>query len=248
MRYWRQLVFKKAIKDLFLLFGIVLLKKQKNPVLFFEIDEEFNTLYSMAQLKTQMSSSDNILRRERHYTLGQLLERASQLNGDVAECGCWRGLSAYQSATRLKQQNFKGTFYIFDSFEGLSDFKEEDISSFEKHDETRKKEFACGEDIVKSNLSEFDFIEYKKGWIPERFHEVTDKKFSFVHIDVDMYQPILDSVEFFYPRMVSGGIIVFDDYGYNYFPGAKKAVDEYVLDKNDFFLSLSSGQAFIIKK
>lgn len=241
-------MFKKVIKNLFLFFGLIVSRKPIIPIKIFETDENFNGLYKLAQEKTQMAESDNLFRRERHYTLNQLIEKVSFLNGDVAECGCWRGLSAYQCATRLKNRNFKGTFYLFDSFEGLSDFKAEDISLFQNNDKKRKKEFACGDNIVKNNLKEFDFIQYKKGWIPEKFHEVADNKFIFVHIDVDMYQPILDSVKFFYERMLPGGIIVFDDYGYNYFPGAKKSVDEFMCDKDDFFLALSSGQAFLVKK
>ncbi len=241
-------MFKKIIKDFSLSLGIIISRKPKIPIKSFEIDQDFMNLYKLSQEKTQMLDSDNLFRRERHYTLNQLIEKTKDLNGNVAECGCWRGLSAYQIATRLKTRNFKDTFYIFDSFEGLSDFEEEDMSLFNKNDEIRKKEFACGKDIVKRNLQEFTFIEYKKGWIPEKFHEVTNKKFKFVHIDVDMYQPILDSINFFYERTVSGGIIVFDDYGYNYFPGAKKAVDEFMSDKADFFLALSSGSAFMIKE
>lgn len=83
--------------------------------------------------------------------------------------------------------------------------------------------------------------------IPNRFKEVSEKKFSFVHIDVDLYQPIRNSLEFFYNRMLPGGIIVFDDYGFTFFPGAKKAVDEFMQNKNDFFIALPSGQAFLIK-
>lgn len=68
-----------------------------------------------------------------------------------------------------------------------------------------------------------------------------------MYIDVDLYQPILDSLKFFYKRMIPGGIMVFDDYGFTFFPGAKKAVDEFMSDKDDFFIALPSGQAFLIK-
>ena len=239
---------KKTVKKIFLSLGLEIYKIPKTPIKFFEIEEDFNNIYKNAQNKTQMTDTDNLSRRERHYTLTQLIKSVSSLDGDVVECGCWKGLSSYQLATNLKENKFSNTYYIFDSFEGLSKFDKDDIPLGGLDDEeTRRKEFACGEDIVKNNLKEFNFIEYKKGWIPTRFNEVVDKKFSFVHIDVDMYQPILDSLEFFYERMVSGGIIVLDDYGFTYFPGAKKAVDEFMSDKDDFFLALSSGQAFMIK-
>lgn len=240
---------KQGIKKIFLLLNIEISRKPKIPIKFFEIDKDFIDLYNLAQQKTQMSSTDNLSRRERHYTLNQLVKKISFLEGDIVECGCWRGLSSYQIAFRLKYSTSQKTFYIFDSFEGLSKFEDKDIPLGDlKDEEKRRKEFACAEDIVKDNLKEFDFIEYKKGWIPERFHEVEENKFSFVHIDVDMYQPIFDAFEFFYERMVRGGIIVFDDYGFTYFPGAKEAVDKFLQDKDDFFLALPSGQAFMIKK
>ena len=244
-------ILKTSLKKLLLLIGFEIFRKPKQPQKFFEIDSEFNNLYMQAQLKTQMVDSDNLSRRERHYTLMQLLKSVLQIKGNIVECGCWRGLSSYQIASYLKLHNnfFNETFYIFDSFEGLSEFDRQKDIPFGglNNEEARKKEFKCDENVVKSNLKEFNFIEFKKGWIPNRFKEVSEKKFSFVHIDVDLYQPIRDSLEFFYNRMLPGGIIVFDDYGFTFFPGAKKAVDEFMQNKNDFFIALPSGQAFLIK-
>ena len=158
-------------------------------------------------------------------------------------------MSAYQIATHLKSIDKEANFHIFDSFEGLSEYDKIDIVPEIKQDLSKRREqFACGEDIVRSNLKEFDFINYYKGWIPDRFKEVQDRKFSFVHIDVDLYQPIYDSFKFFYPRLLDGGIIVFDDYGSTAFPGAKEAVDRLLGEFNKpFFLPLPSGQAFLLK-
>jgi hypothetical protein len=65
------------------------------------------------------------------------------------------------------------------------------------------------------------------GWIPDCFSEVVDRSFCFVHIDVDLYEPTLASLEFFGSRMVPGGIIVCDDYGFETCPGARRAGDEF---------------------
>lgn len=243
---------ERQVTTIFNLFNLKISRANTNakPSVFFEIDTEFLTLYNAAQNKTDMSSSDNLLRRQRHHTLIQLLKQTLPMinTGHVAECGCWRGLSSYQIAHHLQKADFKNTFYIFDSFEGLSKFQEEDSAGFALPNEgERCKYFACPLETVKDNLKEYAFIDFKKGWIPDRFDEVRDSNFSFVHIDVDLYQPIRDSLQFFYPRMVKGGIIVFDDYGCLDFPGAKKAVDEFLERKRDFFLHLPSGEAFLIK-
>ena len=225
------------------------IRRENSVETYFQIDPVFNAMYKEAQINTQMEATDNSLRRQRHYVLNCLLRNVNLKSGDVCEAGCWRGLSAYQIAAYINSLKEDIVFHIFDSFEGLSDTEPVDRYEHDNRNiESIKRQFACSMDTVKENLKAFDFIKYYKGWIPERFVEVKDKSFSFVHIDVDLYQPIFDSFEFFYPRLSTGGIMVFDDYGCIQFPGAKKAIDECISQNNDdFFLPLPSGQAFLVK-
>lgn len=90
-------------------------------------------------------------------------------------------------------------------------------------------------------------IVFHKGWIPERFADVAQRKFCFVHVDVDLFQPTRDSLEFFYPRMVRGGIILCDDYGFTSCPGAQTAFDTYLADKPEKVVNLPTGQGFIVR-
>jgi hypothetical protein len=216
---------------------------------FFQIDPLFNNLYEEAQTKTQMEATDNALRRQRHYVLNYLLRNADLRSGHVCEVGCWRGLSAYQIANYLESSRIDIHFHIFDSFEGLSDIASVDRYAHDARDpESIRKQFACSLDKVQENLKEFGFIKYHKGWIPDRFSEVRGETFSFVHIDVDLFQPTYDSIQFFYPRLIKNGLMVFDDYGCVQFPGAKKAIDECMAKLgHPFFVALPSGQAFLIK-
>ena len=104
-----------------------------------------------------------------------------------------------------------------------------------------------GVDEVKRVLARFPNVAYHPGWIPERFSAVTDKTFSFVHIDVDIYQPTKDSIEFFYPRLATGGILMCDDYGFSNCPGATQAIDDFLRDKPEKAIALTDGGGFIIK-
>jgi predicted O-methyltransferase YrrM len=211
-------------------------------------------IYEKALAATEQYAQDSASKRMRHYTIFQLLNTVLDKNvpGQIVECGCFKGQSAYAIATILKNRNIGNKFFIFDSFEGLSDIKSEDENEIKNlainEISTLKKQFAASLQLVKNNLKEFDFIEYYKGWIPERFHEIEDEQFMFVNIDVDLYHPIKDSLEFFYPRLSPGGIIFLDDYGFSQFPGAKRAVDEY-LTKIDckFFMYFPFGGAVIVK-
>ena len=72
------------------------------------------------------------------------------------------------------------------------------------------------------------------------------ERFSFVHLDVDLYQPTMDSLEFFYGRMNPCSIILCDDYGFVTCPGAKKAMDSFFADKPEEIVSLPTGQGFVV--
>ena len=102
--------------------------QQSGHLTAFETEEWFHNLYEQAQAKTQMQGSDNQLRRQRHYTLNHLLRTVlTQADGDVCEVGCWRGLSAYQLAQRIKDSGNQVTLHVFDSFQGLSEYRPEDV-------------------------------------------------------------------------------------------------------------------------
>jgi hypothetical protein len=90
-------------------------------------------------------------------------------------------------------------------------------------------------------------IQIMRGWIPSRFAEVAEKKFSFVHIDVDLEKPTRDSLEFFYPRLSDGGILLCDDYGFDTCPGVTAAIDEFLALKPEKPIQLDAGGCFFIK-
>jgi O-methyltransferase len=92
-------------------------------------------------------------------------------------------------------------------------------------------------------------VYYHRGWIPERFDEVKDLQFAFVHVDVDLHEPTRDSLVYFYERLVPGGILLCDDYGSAACPGAKQAFDELIADKPErSVIHLPTGQGFIVKR
>ena len=179
---------------------------------------------------------------DRKYTISQFLHLTKNVEGDTVECGAYKGATSYLICTFIWKQTQSGTHHVFDSFKGLSKPKAEDGKYW------REGNLSTSEEMCRSNLSQFDFVKYYKGWIPERFLEVQALRFSFVHIDVDLYQPTLDSIVFFYERLNKGGIMICDDYGFVTCPGAKKAMDDFFMDKAEPVIMLTTGQAFIIKQ
>jgi hypothetical protein len=183
---------------------------------------------------------------ERKFNLFYLAKSIREVDGDTVECGAFRGASSYL-ILRANEGKDK-LHHIFDSFEGLSDPMPDDRVDKSRVFKWHAGDLAVSEDIVRRNLSAFENVFFYKGWIPSRFVEVKDRRFSFVHIDVDLYQPTIESLNFFYERTNSGGIIVCDDYGSEGCPGAYKAMNEFFADKPEDVVHITTGQGFVVKR
>lgn len=181
---------------------------------------------------------------QRMYMVRNMLLSTKGLNGDWAECGVFKGSTSLVMAEYNRHYKLlKSGFYIhlFDSFEGLSEPTTADAGT-----NMIKGDYLGAESEVKRNLSEYDFFVYHRGWIPKGFPSVANRVFSFVHIDVDFYEPVRDSLDFFLPRMVNGGVVVLDDYGCAQTPGARCATDEMATRYGCHVGRLPYGQAFIV--
>jgi hypothetical protein len=180
---------------------------------------------------------------ERVFAVRELVRSLSDVEGDTAECGVFQGTTSFF----ICQARGRGPHHVFDSFAGLSAPSPEDDPEDESATKWRTGDFAAPEILAKRNLAEFPFVRFYPGWIPERFPEVADRSFCFVHIDVDLYEPTRDSLEFFFPRVVHGGMIVCDDYGFANCPGAHRACDEFAVRGAARLVHLPTGQGLFLK-
>ncbi len=180
---------------------------------------------------------------DRKYVIREFVKYTNELSGCIAECGCFEGASAYFIA----QVANNTPIYLFDSFEGLSKPTDDDLVSTKDRMQWNKGDMRSSQQKLHYNLSEFNNINILQGWIPQRFHEVENKTFRFVHVDVDLYEPTLDCLVFFYPKLENNGIIIMDDYGSTKCPGAFKAANEYFQKQQQPIIHLPTGQGVVIK-
>jgi O-methyltransferase len=200
-------------------------------------EEWFQKVYSKAKQRTKVTE-------DRCYTIYRLCQHCLHFSGDFAECGVYKGGSAFLIADTLAGNSIQDRrVHLFDTFAGMPSIANQDPSGV--------KEGWFGDnslDAVKNYLQAFPFVVFHQGVIPQTFGSVNDRKFSFVHIDVDLYQTTKDCCGFFYDRMSSGGIMIFDDYGFWPFRNSEKtAVDEFFKDKPEMPISLPTGQCIVIK-
>lgn len=186
-------------------------------------------------------------RADRKFVVWTLARHASRLPGDSVECGVFEGASSHLICAAYEDRAGH-RHHVFDSFEGLSEPGAEDDPGSAFVPRWQRGHLQAPLQVVRENLSRFPFVEYYPGWIPERFDAVAGRSFSFVHIDVDLYQPTKDSLEFFYPRLVPGGILLCDDYGSRQCPGAKRAFDEFIASRPErTVVHLPTIQGLIVK-
>jgi O-methyltransferase len=197
---------------------------------------EFQSVYEGVEPYTVVSP-------DRCYMLISLARYASHLAGDFAECGVFKGGTALLLARVLRRKEDQKKLYLFDSFQGLPKVNEEKDQWF-----TAGQYSADSVEAVEKLLRDFRrMIDIRCGWIPETFHGLEDNRYAFAHLDVDLYQSALDCCGYFYPRMIPGGVLLFDEYAFAAARGEKDAVDEYFADKPESPITLPTGQAFVLK-
>jgi O-methyltransferase len=168
------------------------------------------------------------------YNIHMAVKRTEKVPGDIAEVGVFRG----GSAKIISESKGVRALYLFDTFEGLP--KADKIDGF-----FYKGQFAAPFERVKDYLSVYPDVHIYKGLFPKTADPILDKTFSFVHLDVDIYESTSDCLKFFYPRMSRGGIIISHDYFNS--EGVKKAVDEFFGDKPEPVIEMPRSQCLIVK-
>lgn len=216
---------------------------------FSEPDARFDELY-LEGLFVTGTTPVPLRRRDRFRRLVRELEGTLILEGCVAECGCYRGLSSFLLCSCLRRHDarFDGAGYeIYDSFCGLSDPQPEDALSSDSDEivvhSLRARNFAFPLEEVQRALAAFPGIGYGVGWIPGAFPN-DERRYRFVHVDVDLYQPTRASLEYFWPRLVRGGVMVCDDYNWG---GARRAVEEFSAASSSRFSVTPNNQAVFTK-
>lgn len=196
-------------------------------------DAKFVSLFNQFNILAGINNEINNSLYARLYILRQLATQQKD-KGNFAECGVYAGMSMFFVADLCKNK-----FIGIDSFEGVSEPGEYDSDYF------KSKKLSISISFAEKILKNFDNVDLYKGWIPEVFDKLNDEQYSYVNIDVDLYDPTKNSIEYFWPRLIKSGVLICDDYGSDKTPGARKAM-------NDFFgvdniLELPTGQALVYK-
>jgi len=162
--------------------------------------------------------------------------------GDFAELGVYRGNSAAVLAHYAR--TYGRQLYLFDTFEG---FDSRDLTG---GDHGRDLDFVDTSLDLAQHTVGVDSVRWIKGYFPASIpSDVVDTRFSVVHLDCDLYEPMKAGLEFFYPRLSPGGLLIIHDYANPYWEGIKQAVDELASEIPEGLVVLpdKSGTAMVRK-
>ena len=164
---------------------------------------------------------------------------------NTAEVGVYKGGTSYFIASIAKQMGMPIRHFCFDTFEGHA---AEDINLSVETSHFPHAFNDTSFDSVKDYLKYFENVSVHKGRIQDTAHILKDSFMHFVHLDMDIYEPTLYALQFFNDRMVQGGVVLLDDYGFETCPGIEKAVNEFLsMHSNYFGTALLSGQFILVK-
>ena len=142
--------------------------------------------------------------------------------GDFAELGVFRGDSAAVLAHYARSH--KRTVFLFDTFDG---FEARDIVGIDANKGQGFADTSLG--WVRQKVGT-DSVVFVKGYFPGTVTgEIAARHFAVVHLDCDLYAPIKAGLEFFYPRLSTGGLLIIHDYSGVFWDGVKRAVDEFMI-------------------
>lgn len=170
----------------------------------------------------------------------QVLE--NDVAGDLAELGVYRGNSAAVLAHYAR--HYRRQLWLFDTFEGF------DAQDLVGADQARPVEFADTSLKAVRDLVGEDDVRFIRGRFPQSIPaELDGSRLCLAHIDCDLYEPAKAGLEFFYPRLSPGGLLVVHDYANPWWDGIKRAVDEFCrgIPERPLLFGDKSGTAMLRK-
>jgi O-methyltransferase len=165
--------------------------------------------------------------------------------GDFVECGVNRGGLARTIIDYVDFAQLDKRFWLLDTFEGLPEHL---ISKEERRLGILPGGYAPCYDAVVETFRTVPGIRIVKGIVPDTLPRVTARKICYLSLDMNNAAPEIAAAEHFWDRLVSGGIIVLDDYGWAKQINQKLAFDRFADSRGVRVLSLPTGQGLIIKR
>jgi O-methyltransferase len=186
-------------------------------------------------IRTVKQQSGMLIRDSEAYQMWTAAAAAQSVSGSFAEFGVYNG----GSAKLLCELKGDRPLHLFDSFEGLPPVGPED-----RQERWQEGWFRGSREAVERLLDEYDEVHIHQGIFPATASAVSEERFAFVHLDVDIYESTLQGLQFFYPRLNPGGMLLSHDYQ----PGSsvQRAFEDYFADQEVAVIPLPPRYVMVV--
>jgi hypothetical protein len=175
---------------------------------------------------------------------------ASRLDGDFVECGVNRGFLSSAIMQHLDWDSLGKTFWLLDTFDGIDMgvLPEDEQEHVVRRDQILPEGFyVSGVARVRENFAEWRNVRLVVGAVPTTLSEVTADRVSYLHLDMNTAAPEVAALEFFWPRLTPGAVVLMDDYGYRGFELQHEALSGFAREHNVAIASLPTGQGLLLR-
>ena len=199
-------------------------------------DEHFVNSYNGAWEKVNSSwlKQSKVDIRLRAHICTWAAQQVKELDGDFLEFGTYYGILAMTMCNYISFEELPKKFYLFDTWGPLPG-----------HHPSYSEEIF---ETVKERFSKFRNVEMVRGIVPESLAQVSIDKIAYMGIDMNGYLAERHVLDVLYPKVVPGGIIYLDDYGWGEHSMLRETVDDFFSDKPEELLHFPSGNSIVIKK
>lgn len=178
----------------------------------------------------------------RFYTFWLQIERLKRevIPGAFAELGVYKGVTA----KIIHEIDPTRRLHLFDTFKG---FDKQDLQ-FENGIENKSDTpdfLDTSLDAVNIFVNGNDNVHFHPGYFPNSTMQLKEKKYAFVHLDADLYKPTLEGLNYFYPKLSPGGVIIVHDYNHTW-DGIRKAIDEFSPTIQESIIEIADWQGSVM--
>ncbi len=171
---------------------------------------------------------------------------AKGLPGDFVECGVNTGILSLAVCEYIDFNATGKNFWLFDTFSGIPEGQASNTEAARAREENETFYFDCWE-IAQRNFAKYPNAHLIRGIVPESLPQAPVEKVCYLSIDMNLAAPERAAIEYFWPKLVTGAVIILDDYGFDKYQEQKSTMDEFAAQMGTEVMHLPTGQGVLLK-
>lgn len=172
---------------------------------------------------------------------------AVHLPGDLVECGVHTGSLSLAICKYIDFNSTGKGFYLFDTFAGIP---HEQMAEEERPFRIEENQMYYAHDsfeTAQKNFEPYPKVRLIRGRVPDTLATVEIVAVSYLSLDMNIAAPEVAALEFFWPKLSVGAIVLLDDYGWTHYRPQKVALDKFAAKQDVEIATLPTGQGLLIK-